>query len=130
MLQRVSLDDLSLYERVSAILMVSTLLEHFPRKRVELIFRSLAAGEPLLLTISGQKTLPMPGSSLLRNERTYAVSTALALNMKLGEESAERVIACLGQAREIGRLFLGEQLAELVPPGTFLREEAEAATRT
>ena len=108
-------------ERQRAASAVLDLAQRFPLNRVEAIFRSLARGESLRCIPSLQNALPLHSTSLLRNERLWATSTALALRLDLGEESAERVIAWLGRpGAPIGALMTSENAwrgvhAALVP---------------
>lgn len=106
-MRRIDVSELTQAERTRAILLVADVAARFPIDRVEAIFRSLSRGEVLIhAPLLEQRALPL-STTLLRSERIWAASIQLALRLALGEESAEHVIAYLGQRDAVFGLFIG-----------------------
>lgn len=95
-MQPVSWSALSFIERVTATSLVLLAVRDLTVSRAQEVFRTLARGDALYLPAAGGATAGAQRSTLLREERVYAVSAHLALRVKLGEESADRVVAYLG----------------------------------
>jgi hypothetical protein len=100
MCRSIDLLDLTPDERAAASQIVSMISRAMPWERVEAVFASIARAEWLIVPHSEtlQRALPMQSATLMRNERVWATSIVLSLNLHFGnEETAEKVITFLAQ---------------------------------